>query len=57
MPQKSTPSSPRTNPAPGVNGNEVQSNLTDPESRKIHTSKGTVPGYDFQALVAESQPA
>jgi len=38
-------------PRAGVNGKEVQSNLTDPESSKMHTSKGTVQGYNCQALV------
>jgi transposase len=37
-------------PREGVNGNEVQSNITDPESSKMHTSKGTVQGYNLQAL-------
>jgi len=37
-------------PRAGVNGKEVQSNITDPESSKMHTSKGTVQGYNCQAL-------
>ena len=37
-------------PRLGVNGKEVQSNLTDPDSSKMHTSKGTVQGYNCQAL-------
>lgn len=37
-------------PRMGVNGTEVQSNLTDPDSSKMHTSKGTVQGYNCQAL-------
>lgn len=37
-------------PRPGVNGKEVQSNITDAESSKMHTSKGTVQGYNCQAL-------
>jgi transposase len=37
-------------PREGVSGKEVQSNITDPESSKMHTSKGTVQGYNCQAL-------
>lgn len=37
-------------PREGVSGKEVQSNLTDPESSKMHTSKGTTQGYNLQAL-------
>lgn len=37
-------------PRMGVSGKEVQSNITDPESSKMHTSKGTTQGYNFQAL-------
>ena len=37
-------------PRIGVSGKEVQSNLTDPESSKMHTSKGTTQGYNCQAL-------
>lgn len=38
-------------PRAGVNGKEIQSNLTDAQSSKMHTSKGTVQGYNCQALV------
>jgi hypothetical protein len=41
-------------PRMGVSGKEVQSNLTDPESSKMHTSKGTVQGYNCQALADAS---
>lgn len=41
-------------PREGVNGNEIQSNITDTESSKMHTSKGTVQGYNCQALVEGS---
>ena len=37
-------------PRMGVAGKEVQANITDPESSKMHTSKGTVQGYNAQAL-------
>jgi len=37
-------------PRMGVSGKEVQSNITDPESSKMHTSKGTTQGYNLQAL-------
>jgi transposase len=37
-------------PRLGVSGKEVQSNMTDPESSKMHTSKGTTQGYNCQAL-------
>jgi len=37
-------------PRLGVSGKEVQSNITDPESSKMHTSKGTTQGYNLQAL-------
>lgn len=37
-------------PRLGVNGKEIQSNLTDTESSKMHSSKGTVQGYNCQAL-------
>lgn len=41
-------------PRMGVSGKEVQSNLTDPESSKMHTSKGTTQGYNCQALADAS---
>lgn len=37
-------------PRMGVSGKEIQSNITDPESSKMHTSKGTTQGYNCQAL-------
>ena len=37
-------------PRMGVSGKEIQSNVTDPESNKMHTSKGTTQGYNLQAL-------
>lgn len=37
-------------PRLGVSGKEVQSNITDPQSSKMHTSKGTTQGYNCQAL-------
>jgi hypothetical protein len=41
-------------PRKGVGGKEVQSNITDPESSKMHTSKGTTQGYNCQALADAS---
>lgn len=41
-------------PRIGLSGKEIQSNITDPESSKMQTSKGTVQGYNTQAL-AEGQ--
>ncbi|MGI9568778.1 MAG: IS1182 family transposase [Desulfobulbia bacterium] len=38
-------------PRIGANGKEIQSNVTDYESAKMHTSHGTVQGYNGQALV------
>jgi len=35
----------------GVNGRELQSNVTDNESAKMMTSHGTIQGYNAQALV------
>jgi hypothetical protein len=35
----------------GTSGKEVQSNITDNESAKMHTSHGTIQGYNGQALV------
>lgn len=40
----------KNEPRTGVSGKEVQSNITDPESSKMHTSKGTTQGYNCQAL-------
>lgn len=37
-------------PRMGVRGKEIQTNLTDPESNKMHSSKGTIQGYNAQAL-------
>lgn len=37
-------------PRIGVSGKEIQSNITDPESSKMHTSKGTTQGYNCQAM-------
>ncbi|MEM7599811.1 MAG: transposase [Verrucomicrobiota bacterium] len=37
-------------PRMGVNNKEIQSNITDPETSKMRTSKGTVQGYNCQAL-------
>lgn len=41
-------------PRLGVNSKEVQSNISDPESSKMHTSKGTAQGYNTQALAEGS---
>jgi hypothetical protein len=38
-------------PRIGASGKEVQSNVTDNESAKMHTSHGTIQGYNGQALV------
>ncbi len=38
-------------PRTGASGREVQSNVTDNESAKMHTSHGTIQGYNGQALV------
>lgn len=38
-------------PRIGANGKEIQSNITDNESAKMHTSHGTIQGYNGQALV------
>ncbi len=38
-------------PRIGANGKEIQSNVTDNESAKMHTSHGTIQGYNGQALV------
>ena len=38
-------------PRIGNSGKEVQSNITDNESAKMHTSHGTIQGYNGQALV------
>jgi transposase/IS5 family transposase len=38
-------------PRIGAGGKEVQSNVTDNESAKMHTSHGTIQGYNGQALV------
>ena len=35
----------------GQNGKELQSNVTDNDSAKMHTSHGTVQGYNAQAIV------
>ena len=35
----------------GKQGREIQSNITDNESAKMHTSHGTIQGYNVQALV------
>ncbi len=43
----------KSDPKTGVTGKEVQSNITDNDSVKMHTSKGTVQGYNAQALVDE----
>lgn len=40
-------------PRKGTTGKEVKSNVTDPESSKMPTSKGVVQGYNAQALVDE----
>ena len=37
-------------PRIGVSGKEIQGNITDPESSKMHTSKGTTQGYNCQAM-------
>ena len=37
-------------PRMGVSGKEVQGNITDPQSNKMHTSKGTTQGYNCQAI-------
>jgi len=39
------------NPRIGGGGREVQSNITDNESAKMHTSNGTIQGYNGQAMV------
>jgi len=41
-------------PRMGRQGKEIQSNLTDPESAKMPTSHGVVPGYNAQALVDDA---
>ena len=38
-------------PRIGTSGKEVQSNITDNDSAKMHTSHGTIQGYNGQALV------
>ena len=38
-------------PRTGESGREVQSNITDNESAKMHTSHGAIQGYNGQALV------
>ena len=38
-------------PRIGANGKEIQSNVTDNESAKMHTSHGTIQGYNGQAMV------
>jgi transposase len=38
-------------PRTGDSGREVQSNITDNESAKMHTSHGAIQGYNGQALV------
>jgi transposase len=38
-------------PKIGKRGNEIQSNVTDNESAKMHTSHGVIQGYNAQALV------
>lgn len=38
-------------PRKGASGKEVKSNVTDPESSKMPTSKGMVQGYNAQAIV------
>ena len=38
-------------PRIGASGKEIQSNVTDNESAKMHTSHGTIQGYNGQALV------
>jgi hypothetical protein len=35
----------------GVNKKELHSNVTDNDSAKMHTSHGTVQGYNAQAIV------
>lgn len=40
-------------PRKGASGKEVKSNVTDPESSKMPTSKGMVQGYNAQAIVDE----
>lgn len=40
-------------PRKGSSGKEVKSNITDPESSKMPTSKGMVQGYNAQAVVDE----
>ena len=35
----------------GVSGKAVKSNITDPESAKMKTSKGVIQGYDGMAVV------
>ena len=39
----------------GVNKKELQSNVTDNDSAKMHTSHGTVQGYNGQAIVDSKQ--
>jgi Transposase DDE domain len=41
-------------PRMGRQGNEIQSNLPDPESAKMPTSHGVVQGYNAQALVDDA---
>jgi len=41
----------RNGPRTGSGGREVQSNITDNESAKMHTSHGAIQGYNGQALV------
>jgi transposase len=41
-------------PRMGRQGNEIQSNVTDPESAKMPTSHGVVQGYHAQALVDDA---
>jgi transposase len=43
----------KNEPRKGASGKEVKSNITDPESSKMPTSKGMVQGYNAQAVVDE----
>ena len=42
-----------TEPKQGKSGDEVQSNITDPDSAKMSTSHGVVQGYNAHAMVDE----
>ena len=44
-------------PQIGANGKEIQSNIADNESAKMHTSHGTIQGYNGQALVDKKHQA